>query len=82
MKNNFIALLDQAYPGVNSLFDSPICEDGSQKWVDFAAAFWHVDRVRSMRLVPILSVTEGGANGMATTSARTAPLKSTWMPRI
>ena len=40
MKNNLIALLDQTYPGVNALFDSPVREDGSQKWVDFAAAFW------------------------------------------
>jgi transposase len=47
-KNNLIALLDQTYPGVNALFDSPVREDGSQKWVDFAASFWHVDCVRSM----------------------------------
>lgn len=47
-KNNLIALLDQTYPGVNALFDSPVRADGSQKWVDFAASFWHVDCVRSM----------------------------------
>lgn len=47
-RNNLIALLDQTYPGVNALFDSPTREDGSQKWVDFAASFWHVDCVRSM----------------------------------
>jgi transposase len=50
MKNNLIALLDQTYPGVNALFDSPVREDGSQKWVDFAATFWHADSVRSMSL--------------------------------
>lgn len=50
MKNNLIALLDQTYPGVNALFDSPVREDGSQKWVDFATAFWHVDCVRDMSL--------------------------------
>lgn len=50
MKNNLIALLDQTYPGINALFDSPVREDGSQKWVDFAASFWHVDIVRSMSL--------------------------------
>ena len=50
MKNNLIALLDQTYPGVNALFDSPVREDGSQKWVDFAMAFWHVDCVRAMSL--------------------------------
>lgn len=48
MKNNLIALLDQTYPGVNALFDSPVREDGSQKWVDFATTFWHVDCVRRM----------------------------------
>ena len=48
MKNNLIALLDQTYPGVNALFDSPVREDGHQKWVDFAASFWHVDCVRGM----------------------------------
>ncbi len=48
MKNNLIALLDQTFPGVNTLFSSPTREDGSQKWVDFAASFWHVDCVRSI----------------------------------
>lgn len=27
-----IALLDQTYPGINALFDSPVREDGPQKW--------------------------------------------------
>lgn len=50
MKNSLIALLDQTYPGLNALFDSPPREDGSQKWVDFAASFWHLDCVRGMSL--------------------------------
>ena len=50
MKNNLISLLDQTYPGVNALFSSPAREDGSQKWVDFAASFWHLDCVRSVSL--------------------------------
>ena len=45
--NNLIALLDQSYPGLNTYFTSPVREDGSQKWVDFAATFWHVDCVRN-----------------------------------
>lgn len=49
-KNNLIALLDQTYPGINALFSSFVREDGSQKWVDFAASFWHMDCVRSMSL--------------------------------
>ena len=48
LKNNLIALLDQSFPGANAFFDSPVREDGSQKWVDFAASFWHVDCVKSL----------------------------------
>lgn len=50
MKNNLIGILDQTYPGVNSCFDSPARSDGSQKWVDFASTYWHVDCVRNMSL--------------------------------
>lgn len=40
--NNFIALTDQTFPGVNELFSSqPREKDGHQKWVDFASKFWH-----------------------------------------
>ena len=46
MKNNLISLLDLTYPGVDTYFDSPARSDGSQKWVDFAATYWHVDCVR------------------------------------
>ena len=50
MKNNLISLIDQTYPGANTYFDSPAREDGSQKWVDFIATYWHVDCVRKMSL--------------------------------
>jgi Transposase and inactivated derivatives len=40
-KNNLIALLDQTFPDVNRFFSSPARKDGHEKWVDFAAAFWH-----------------------------------------
>lgn len=50
MKNNLIALLDQTYPGANSFFDSPVRDNGRQKWVDFVYTYWHVDRVRGMSL--------------------------------
>jgi len=49
-KNNLIALLDQSFPGANAYFASPVREDGSQKWVDFAASFWHADCVRNLSL--------------------------------
>ena len=44
-KTNLIALLDMTYPGVNKLFTSPVRPDGSEKWVDYANSFWHVDCV-------------------------------------
>ena len=50
MKNNLIGILDQTYPGVNTYFDSQARSDGSQKWVDFASTYWHVDCVRKMSL--------------------------------
>ena len=46
--NNLIALLEQSYPGVRKHFDSPVRADGSQKWVDFAETFWHLDCVRTL----------------------------------
>jgi len=49
-KANLIALLDNTYPGVNRLFNSPAREDGSEKWVDYAYSFWHVDCVRQIGL--------------------------------
>ena len=49
-KTNLISLLDMTYPGVNDLFDSPIRDDGSEKWVDYATSFWHVDCVRKIGL--------------------------------
>lgn len=50
VKSNLIALLDMTYPGVNQLFNSPVRPDGSEKWVDYAELFWHVDCVRSLSL--------------------------------
>lgn len=49
-KANLISLLDNTYPGVNKLFDSPARSDGSEKWVDYVSSFWHVDCVRRTSL--------------------------------
>lgn len=46
---NLISLPDQSFPGANRWVQSPACKDGSQKWVDCATAFWHVDCVRHAR---------------------------------
>ena len=45
LKNTLISLLDTAFPGANRLFSSPPRADGSEKWVDFVAAFWHCECV-------------------------------------
>ena len=41
LKNNLISLLDTVFPNANRLFSSPARADGSEKWVDFVAEFWH-----------------------------------------
>jgi len=49
LKNNFIALTDQTFPGVNELFSSPPRKsDGHEKWMDFAFKFWHCECVYSL----------------------------------
>ena len=48
LKNNLISLLDTAFPDVNRLFTSPPRADGSEKWVDFVAVFWHCECVCSL----------------------------------
>lgn len=45
LKNNLISLLETAFPNVNRLFTSPPRDDGSEKWVDFVATFWHCECV-------------------------------------
>lgn len=45
---NLISLLDNTYPGVNKLFDSLVRDNSSEKWVDYAYSFWHVDCVRKI----------------------------------
>ena len=42
LKNNLISELDQTFPDVNQLFSTPPRKaDGHEKWIDFAAKFWH-----------------------------------------
>ena len=48
LKNNLISLLDTVFPDANRLFISPPRADGSEKWVDFVAAFWHCECVCSL----------------------------------
>jgi len=48
LKNNLIALLDQVFPDANRRFTSPRRTDGSEKWIDFIAAFWHCECVSNL----------------------------------
>lgn len=51
LKNNFIALLDQVFPRVNTFFSSPVRKsDGHEKWIDFAMQFWHKECVSRLSL--------------------------------
>lgn len=44
-KNNLISLLDITFPDANRLFSSSLRADGSEKWVDFVAQYWHCECV-------------------------------------
>jgi transposase len=49
LKNNLIALLDQAFPSVNKLFSGKAREsDGHDKWIDFVIGFWHSECISSL----------------------------------
>ena len=48
LKHNLISLLDSAFPDANRLFNTPPRADGSEKWVNFVAAFWHCECVRGL----------------------------------
>jgi len=48
MENNLISLLDKTFPGAAKFFSSRKKKNGRQKWVDFAASFWHVDMVANI----------------------------------
>ena len=50
LKNNLISILDQTFAGSNTLFTSRARTDGHEKWIDFAAQFWHCDCVRKYSL--------------------------------
>ena len=41
LKNNLISLLDTVFPNATRLFLSLLRGNGSEKWVDFVAEFWH-----------------------------------------
>lgn len=51
LKNNLISLLDQTFPGANTLFSSPKRKsDGHEKWVDFVLKFPHSECISKKSL--------------------------------
>ncbi len=48
--NNLSALLEPTFPGLRKHFTGAPRKDGTQKWVDFAHTWWHVDCVRKVSL--------------------------------
>ena len=55
LKNNLISLLDMTFPNANRLFNSPARADGSEKWVDFVAEFWHCECVSERPLMSFVN---------------------------
>ena len=71
LKNNLISLLDETFPGVNTLFKStPRDADGHEKWIDFAGnsgtASVSVESLRKR----LQTSTEGGVPKLDTDSAQ------------
>ncbi len=51
LKNNLISLLDQTFPGVNTLFTTPMRKsDGHEKWVDFVLKYPHAECISKKSL--------------------------------
>lgn len=51
LRNGLISLLDQTFPGINTLFDiQPKRSNGHFKWVDFVRRFWHKDCAADLSL--------------------------------
>ena len=49
LKNNLISILDQTFPNANKLFSAPSRKaNGHEKWIDFAAKFWHNECVSKL----------------------------------
>ena len=49
LKNNLNALMEQTFPGIVDILNSyNVKSNGHEKWIDFAAAFWHSECVKGM----------------------------------
>ena len=50
LENNLVSLLDKTLPGAHRFFSSRKQKNGRQKWVDFAAHFWHIENITNKSL--------------------------------
>ena len=75
LKNNLISLLDTAFPDANRLFTSPPRANGSEKWVDFVAAFWHCECVCGLSKKAFTTKYQKSISQLQATSAALAALK-------
>jgi len=85
LKNNLIALLDQTFSGVNTLFASSLRQDGHEKWIDFAGQFWHCECVSSLSVASFTTrynkwCIKSGYQGSNTKAAAIHALASTQIP--
>lgn len=70
LRNGLISLLDQTFPGANSLFGSEVrTVSGHIKWVDFVKRFWHKDCVATVSLSSFADTFQNGAKEPDTASA-------------
>ena len=80
LKNNLISLLDTVFPNANRLFSSPIRGDGSEKWVDFVAEFWHCRCVSEKSEKAFTNKYQRWCKSMATISAKQRRMPFTKKP--
>lgn len=50
LRNNLISLLNQTMPDIKPFFTSLARSDGHEKWIDFAAHFWHSERIAKLSI--------------------------------
>ncbi len=69
LKNNLIAILDQTFPGANTLFSTPTRKaDGHEKWVDFVLKYPHAECISKNHFPLSLKAISLGVANLATTS--------------
>lgn len=83
LRNALISILDQTFPGANTLFGECYrTAKGHFKWVDFVRRFWHKDCVAAVSLNSLQTPSKNGAKEPATISVRLTHSVFTVSPEI